>query len=300
MTIAILTADTLRTWLAGTPPACTVIDARTREEFLGGHIPGALWLGWEDWCAAASPEAGPLLAQAGYWGVLAGPPALLARRLAAQGVRGEEPLVVYADGPRSRGREGRIAWMLLYLGATEVYLLDGGWRGWQDSGSPVETGEPRAKPGYFRPAVQAERRARFSRLKAAYQAGAPPIFVDARCQAEFAGDEHAYMPRSGRLPGAVLIPFAALFDEHERYVGSHRYQALVPTKAQGTSALVTYCEVGVRASLLALLHEIHTGQVVAVFDGSLMQWSLDPELPVCGRAPHANTECGCADSPPTC
>jgi 3-mercaptopyruvate sulfurtransferase SseA len=50
---------------------------------------------------------------------------------------------------------------------------------------------------------------------------------------------------------------------------------------------VTYCEVGVRASLLALLHEIHAGQVVAVFDGSLMQWSLDPELPVFGRIPDA-------------
>jgi thiosulfate/3-mercaptopyruvate sulfurtransferase len=283
MAIAILTVTDLRRRLAGADPACIVIDARTREEFECGHIPGALWLGWEEWCAAAPPEGGPLLTQEGYWGVVADPPDLLAHRLAEQGVRAGEPLVVYADGPRSKGREGRIAWMLLYLGAPEVYLLDRGWHGWRDDCGSVETGPPRPRPGQFVAAVHEERRARFHQLKAAYQEGVPPLFVDARCQAEFDGDEHIYMPRMGRLPSAVLIPFDSLFDDRDSYLAPERYLALVPEEARDTRALVTYCEVGVRASLVALLHEIHTGQIVAVFDGSLMQWSLDPELPVYGR-----------------
>jgi thiosulfate/3-mercaptopyruvate sulfurtransferase len=283
MTVAILDAQELRRRLAGGEPACTVVDARTRAEFGRGHIPGSLWLGWEHWCAAAPPDAGPLLAQAGYWGVLSDPPEVLARRLAELGVRGDGPLVVYADGPRSKGREGRIAWMLLYLGASEVYLLDGGWGGWRESGGPVETGAPARRQGRFVPAIQGGRRARLPQLKAAYRAGAPPLFVDARCRSEFEGDEHAYMPRRGRLPAAVPIAFNDLFGDGERYVSRERYRGQVPAAARGAPSLVTYCEVGVRASLVALLHEIHTGQVVAVFDGSLMEWSLDPELPVHGR-----------------
>jgi len=45
---------------------------------------------------------------------------------------------------------------------------------------------------------------------------------------------------------------------------------------------VTYCEVGVRASLTALLHEVYTGEVVGVFDGSLIEWALHADLPVHG------------------
>jgi 3-mercaptopyruvate sulfurtransferase SseA len=43
---------------------------------------------------------------------------------------------------------------------------------------------------------------------------------------------------------------------------------------------VTYCEVGVRAAAVAVLHEALTGREAAAYDGSLMEWGLDPALPV--------------------
>lgn len=39
-------------------------------------------------------------------------------------------------------------------------------------------------------------------------------------------------------------------------------------------------EVGVRSCVFALLHELYTGQIVTNYDGSLMEWALDEELPV--------------------
>lgn len=97
--------------------------------------------------------------------------------------------------------------------------------------------------------------------------------MDTRSPPEFGGEVDAYLPRRGRLPGATLAPFAGFFEESGRYAGSAGFASRAP----GTAA---YCEVGVRAALFALLHEVHTGQTIPIYDGSLMEWSLQPELPL--------------------
>src|SRR5207302_182810 len=129
MSASIISAKELATCI----DICTVIDTRPPEEFAAGHIPGALNICWEQWCDKAPEVAGPTLAQPGYWGVLADPSRNhFHKRLEAAGISSNSHIVIYADGPRSRGSDGRIAWMLLYLGARHVALLNGGWQGWQE------------------------------------------------------------------------------------------------------------------------------------------------------------------------
>jgi len=135
-----------------------VIDARHRHEFARGHIPGATWLGWEEWCAPPPPGAARTLAEPGYWGGL-DRLEQLAGRLADAGIRDDRLLLVHADGPHAKGREGRIARMLLYLGAADVRLLDGGWSAWVAAGGPVSTEARAPVVGRFAPAVREHRRA---------------------------------------------------------------------------------------------------------------------------------------------
>ena len=281
MGLALLSAEALRRAVASGTWRHTVVDARSRQEFERGHIPGAIWMGWEEWCDAAPAHGGAVLAQEGYWGVLADlPPPVWADRLSARGLNSDHPLVVYADGARSMGREGRIAWMLLYLGAGAVHLLDRGWSGWLASGGSAEVGAFIPPPGRFTVAFQEQRRARLHDLKAAYRAGTLPLPVDTRARADFDGAVPVYLPRKGRLPGAILVTYADLFDDAGGYIARERYMEQMPDEMRAVRALVAYCEVGIRASAVALLHEIYTGQVVPVFDGSLMQWGLDALLPV--------------------
>ncbi len=130
-------------------------------------------------------------------------------------------------------------------------------------------------------------------MAAAYQEGRLPILVDTRTPPEFAGDCYDYLPRKGRLPGALLFPFSDLFDGPHRYAGRRTYLTRLPAglrsgdggrPRQGAAGkgVVAYCEVGVRASLMALLHEAYAGEVVGVFDGSLIEWALHADLPVHG------------------
>jgi thiosulfate/3-mercaptopyruvate sulfurtransferase len=233
-------------------------------------------MGWEEWCDAAPVPDESVLRRQGYWGLLRRKPGgWYAEQLTRRGLRNGDPIVVYADGPRSRGREGRIAWMLLYLGAVTVSFLDGGWQSWLREGGDVEREAGKPPEGCFAVSFQKDRRWTLTQMTNRRQTLSRPRFVDTRSAAEFAGDVPACLSFRGHIPGAVLIPFTTLFDAGERYIDRASYVHTLPTSVRPMVEIVAYCEVGVRASLFALLHEAYTGRLVRVFDGSAAEWALN-------------------------
>ncbi len=281
MGIAIVSPEQVLAESADNPTGALIVDARRRRSFDRGHVPGAIMMDWESWCERAPADAGPILAQEGFWGVLA-PVDLAAssRRLTSLGLRDQGTIIVYADGPRTRGREGRIAWMLLYFGALDVRLLDGGWSGWVEAGGPVQSEEPVSAEGDFTVRVQYQRRRTLEELESEFREATLPLLIDTRSQVEFDGEVQEYLPRRGHLPGAILMPFIDLFDDRGRYVSHESYVSRLPSAVAESSHMAAYCEVGVRASLFALLHEAHTGHTVPVYDGSIMEWGRHHELPM--------------------
>lgn len=236
---------------------------------------------WSAWCAVPPDGAGDDLRQPGYWGLLAEhSPQWFEERLGAHGIAGDQSIVVYADGARSRGREGRIAWMLLYFGARSVSLLDGGLQGWLGIDGSLDTAIPRLEPQRFCLDVQIERRWTLLTAPALDGGDGAPLLVDTRSPVEFEGQAYRYQPRMGHLPSAVFVPFDSLFHASGRYIGPDSYRERIASNVEDASTLVAYCEVGVRACSFALLHEAYTGDIVSVYDGSIMEWGLYPELSV--------------------
>jgi len=270
-------------------PDRIIIDTRLRKQYDAGHIPGAIWLRWEEWCEQAPEHAEDILKTPGYWGRLADPvEQAFADRLGQRGVSSEAELVIYSAGPRSKGSDGRVAWMLLYLGAKNVRLLDGAWQDWLQLGGQIETSVQQAGKKRFDLHLQPHRRALLSQWQERITKN-QVILIDTRSDPEFAGECFDYQPRKGRLPGAILIPFQAMFSFDRKYITREQYKAMLPTSAgestagestAGEKTLLTYCEVGVRAATVALLHEIYLQQIVAVYDGSLMEWALDQTRPL--------------------
>jgi thiosulfate/3-mercaptopyruvate sulfurtransferase len=165
--------------------------------------------------------------------------------------------------------------MLLYLGATTVFLLDGGWPAWVALGGAVETDSVPHARGTFEVAYQSRRRRSLRDLQAELTREPSPVLVDTRFASEVTRERHPYLAREGVLPRALQLPFDALFDPDGRFVDKERYRHTAPATLLQAREVVAYCEVGVRACTFALLHETYTGEVVAVFDGSHNQWSLD-------------------------
>ncbi|MBS2008450.1 MAG: sulfurtransferase [Cyanobacteria bacterium SZAS TMP-1] len=262
----------------------TLVDARPNAEFIKGHLPSAIQLDWEDYCEKPEAPARDILLEPGYWGKLQEPyKNSLDQKLSIRGISSGDLIIVYAEGKHSKGRDARIAWMLSYLGVEEVAILDGGIDGWQATGGTLGGSSPVREPGKFVMALQEHRRIQLEELSTIYGSDPDLVVVDTRSQAEFYGHSMDYQPRLGHIPGAINLPFDALYKDLHNFQPKNKYLDMLPPVVKKAKKIVAYCEVGVRATALAFLHEIYTDQVVRVYDGSIMEWSSVLQLPITQR-----------------
>jgi rhodanese-related sulfurtransferase len=125
--------------LAGRPAGTvTILDARPAREYRRGHVPGAIRIDWKAFREGRG-RTGKLPADLGR----------VATELAALGVDSNRAVVVYGDARQGWGEEGRIVWMLTYLGHPHVSLLDGGWAAWLAAKQPASDARERPLPGNF-------------------------------------------------------------------------------------------------------------------------------------------------------
>ncbi|MCB9469270.1 MAG: rhodanese-like domain-containing protein [Cyanobacteriota/Melainabacteria group bacterium] len=261
---------------------CLVVDARPFKEFQRGHIPGAVHIGWEDWNEKAPDRVRPILHQPGYWGKLANlEKPVYIDKFRKLGVDRDRPVVVYAGGRSSKGREGRVAWMLIYAGVKQVAMLDGGLKAWKRRSLPLQTEIQNPGSSSFVPELKQERRILHQDLTALIDTDQFPRMLDTRSEDEFSGKRFWYQPKKGRIPEAHLVVFNDVFtDDGHTFIEEEAYKSLLPKGYQSLKNIGTYCEVGVRTCTVALLHEHYTGTILPVYDGSIMEWTFDNELPI--------------------
>ena len=87
-----------------------VIDARPAFDYSTGHIPRSVPMNWSDFTEPEPAQRG--IIQHDTFGA--------ARRLARSGITPASKVVVVGRGRAGGGEEGRVAWMLAYLGVPNV------------------------------------------------------------------------------------------------------------------------------------------------------------------------------------
>lgn len=104
-----------------------ILDARPKNIWVGGHIPGALSFSWENYTKV--DERGI------PYRIL--PPLSMAKQLGAIGISEKSDILVYGDADTSWGGEGWVIWLFSYLGHKgRIYLLDGGTSAWNKNKLP--------------------------------------------------------------------------------------------------------------------------------------------------------------------
>lgn len=254
----------------------SVLDARELSAFQKGHVPGSQPFDWQEWTESRPGFWSMLFGKTSEWGKVTSEAATLSSRLEKLGLSTEKRIVVVGQ-PQGWGEEGRVAWDLLYWGAADVALLDGGFPAWESMQLPIEKGDPKSViPGKFTVKIDPERRATKEDMKQVLADKSRPL-VDSRSKEEFQGKAMAGQRRGGRIPGATLIPALELYRRDGSFLSADMLAALVP---KATGAPVAYCTGGVRSALFAVLYEAHFGKKAANYDGSMWEWSADSELPI--------------------
>jgi thiosulfate/3-mercaptopyruvate sulfurtransferase len=247
-----------------------VLDARDGGDFRRGHLPGAQRIDWKDtrdgW---------------GRTGRLGDDDAELARRLGALGVDDQRPVLVVGAANQGWGEEGRIAWMLQYLGLREVDILDGGFRAWSAAGRPVETGGGADPPRRsFVPRRQAALRAELPDVERWSREGGA-VLLDVRTRNEWDGATPYFEPRGGHIPNARHLPWTNLLDGSGAVLSAESIAAqLAPLGIGPRTPVVVYCTGGVRSAFVWAVLRASGYTDVKNFDGSFYQWSKERRLPI--------------------
>jgi thiosulfate/3-mercaptopyruvate sulfurtransferase len=200
------------------------------------------------------------------------------------GVSDDSRVVLYDAGASMWAT--RVWWMLRAFGFERAAVLNGGWKKWTAEGRPTSSGAAPARPrGTFTPRARANLIADWKEVLDSLND--PGVRRVNALSAEEHSGKVTRVARPGHIPGSVNVPAGSLVDP-----ATNAYLDLNELRARferagllGPHRVIAYCGGGIAATGDAFVLSLLGAQNVAVYDGSLVEWSSRPELPMETGAP---------------
>jgi thiosulfate/3-mercaptopyruvate sulfurtransferase len=254
-------------WLAdhlNSPNVVVLHVAEKKSDYDAGHIPGARYLGFDDFMDVHSPKMYELPS-----------PEKLKAVFEKLGVSDNSRVVIYTQDWFPWASR---AWFTFeYLGhGLQAALLDGGYKQWEHEKRATTKDEPAAaKQGSFTPHPNAEDVALLGQVKPLSESGGNDgknFLVDARSAKRY-GDGH--------LSGATNIFWRStvVSEDSPTLLPADQLRKLwTDAGFKPGEKSISYCEVGIQAS-----HDYFVAKYVgfdaAMYDGSFHEWEMLEKLP---------------------
>jgi len=245
---------------------------RGYQEYLAGHIPGALYLNLDQ---DLSGEIIP-----GKTGRHPLPEVeVFTERLSGWGIDRSTQVIAYDN--MGGALAARLWWMLRWLGHDRAAVMDGGWNAWLKAKYSQEITVQSREPKEFIAKVNPDYIADLTfvdeiRLDPDY------LLVDARSAERYWGLKETIDVKAGHIPGAVTAPYLENMTEDECFLPveqlMERYQDLL----DGIPAenVILYCGSGV-TSVHSMIAMVMAGfDMPKLYPGSWSEWSADPDRPI--------------------
>ena len=219
------------------------------EKYLQGHIPGAAFFDHQNFSDATSKYPYTIL-----------PEADLARQIGNIGITEDSDVIVYSS--KMLPCATRAWWMLRYAGHNNVRILNGGLAAWEKAGGTIER-EPHTYPAarfdcHLRPQMLAD--------KTSIQAATADDGVGVVNSLSLESYENAHIPGSSCLPCGDLMQDWMSFLPNDELASRLKHE--LPYER-----VITYCGGGIAATVNAIAHLMAGNKNVAVYDGSMYEWT---------------------------
>lgn len=267
-------------WLAEhiDDPEIQIIDARmappgqedrnVAQEYLHGHIPGAVFFDIE----ALSDQTSPLPHMLPR-------PETFAVAMRELGVNQDKHLIVYDEG--NLFSAPRAWWMLRTFGVERVSILGGGLAGWQRDDLLLEEGPVELQEGEFNATFTPEAVVKVTDVLLASHEKTAQI-IDARPAARFNAeiDEPRAGLRRGHIPGALNVPWTELVREGELKTTDELDAIFFSRGVSYDKPIIVSCGSGVTAAVVLLALATLDVPNVKLYDGAWSEWGARTDLPV--------------------
>jgi thiosulfate/3-mercaptopyruvate sulfurtransferase len=226
-----------------------------RDEYLRGHIPGAVFVDLEAVTARQGPGRHPLPGAEQFEAAMR-----------KAGVGDSTKVVAYDDAGGSVA--ARLWFLLGWFGHGDQAVLDGGLKAWA---GPLEDGPASVASGDFR--AQAPDGTRVLDFDAVKHLEGVPL-LDARAGERYRGEKEPVDPKAGHIPGALSAPFTENLDRDGRFKPSAELRARFAALGADTErGAVAYCGSGVNACHHLLAMEVAGLRGARLYEGSWSDWS---------------------------
>jgi thiosulfate/3-mercaptopyruvate sulfurtransferase len=249
-----------------------VVDVRSRMAFTAsGHIPRAVAVTWHEFSDPKSGVKGLLDPDIGR----------LEEKLGALGIGNDRLVVVYSNPFDNWGDEGRMYWMLSYLGHTNVRVLDGGWVKWSAEMRRIEAGAAVPRPAVFKASVDPSLITYKAEVRQLVTEPHPDtLILDARTPDEYNGAVQQGIARSGHVPSAVNVPWNQFCNPDGTVKPVEKIRPILEAAGLAPGQqVVCYCTGGVRSAWLYFILKLVGCAKVKNYPGSWWEWGNDFVLP---------------------
>jgi thiosulfate/3-mercaptopyruvate sulfurtransferase len=193
----------------------------------------------------------------------------------------DSDVVIYSNPFDNWGDEGRMFWMLEYLGHKRLRILDGGWVKWTAEKRPFEHGAVSPTLGTYKAQPVRALIALKDDLKSLVREPHPQTaIVDARSVEEYLGKEVSGLPRSGHIPSAIHVGWNGFLNKDATVKDLSVIKEMLEAKGiRNGQEVICYCTGGVRSGWLYFILKLVGYPKISNYPGSWWEWSRDFACP---------------------
>lgn len=222
-----------------------VLDIRKAKAVASGVLPNTISIPFANWRGPKDNPGEPLSGAA------------VAQLIGPAGLRLDQPIVIAhgRDRPMETGAAAVVYWHLKSVGAEQIAILRGGFKGWEAAGLPTVTQTAQATPYVTFLRFDDTWRADLQTVVEVGLRKRPGALLDARPHSMFDRLDNAGRSIASTLPGAYNLPAPSLLSLLKGEVDAadgvpEVREAFSALQMQGEDApVITFCHVGELAAL---------------------------------------------------